>query len=386
MLRKPGFARLSIDYNLQFISFFLMPVQKTVLQKTIRVLFFFFLVFASLYYAKPFLVPVCFAGLLAMLFLPLSRAFETWGINRGIAILICVVLLLLIISGIVSIITWQITDLTSDLGNIKEKVQLIIQQVEDYITQTFGISQQEQQQVIDEQSKNANGFISALGSTAMSFLVDFVLMLVYIFLFMFYRSHIKRFLLQIVPKKENNNTEEIIHNIEKVAQQYLTGLGLMIVCLWIMYSIGFSIVGLKNAFFFAILCGLLEIVPFVGNLTGNTLAVLMAITQGGGIGMVIGIVITYAIVQFLQTYFLEPLVVGAEVNINPLFTIVVLVVGELVWGIPGMVLAIPLLGIVKIVCDHIEALQPYGALIGSQRKKKRRGWLDKINLWHSRQK
>ncbi|MFN2440951.1 MAG: AI-2E family transporter, partial [Chitinophagaceae bacterium] len=146
--------------------------------------------------------------------------------------------------------------------------------------------------------------------------------------------------------------------------------GLMILCLWIMYSIGFSIVGLKHAIFFAILCGLFEIVPFVGNFVGNMLAVLMAVTQGGGSEMVISILITYALVQFLQSYFLEPLVVGNGVNLNPLFTIIALVIGQLVWGIPGLVLAIPLLGIVKIVCDHIEVLQPYGYLMGLERKNK----------------
>jgi predicted PurR-regulated permease PerM len=151
----------------------------------------------------------------------------------------------------------------------------------------------------------------------------------------------------------------------------------MIVGLWIMYSIGFSIVGVKFPVFFAIVCGLLEIVPFVGNLTGNLLTVLMVVLQGGGTGMIVGVLITYATVQFLQTYILEPLVVGAEVNINPLFTIIVLVAGELVWGIPGMVLAIPLLGIVKIICDHIEPLKPYGFLIGQQKKKKE-GLIGKI--------
>jgi predicted PurR-regulated permease PerM len=128
-------------------------------------------------------------------------------------------------------------------------------------------------------------------------------------------------------------------------------------------------VGLKHAILFAILCGLFEIVPFVGNFTGNLLAVLMAVTQGGGSEMVIGIIITYAIIQFLQTYLLEPLVVGGEVNLNPLFTIIALVVGQLVWGIAGLVLALPLLGMVKIICDHIPSLQPYGYLMGREKNK-----------------
>jgi predicted PurR-regulated permease PerM len=124
----------------------------------------------------------------------------------------------------------------------------------------------------------------------------------------------------------------------------------------------------ENAIFFAILCGLLEIVPFVGNLVGVSFTLLMSLAQGGSSGMFIGILITYAIVQFVQTYLLEPLVVGREISINPVFTIVGLVGGELLWGIPGMILALPLLGIFKIVCDHVEPLKPYGFLIGDNKK------------------
>ena len=214
----------------------------------------------------------------------------------------------------------------------------------------------------------------------MSFLVDGLLVLVYIFLFMYFRRHLKTFVLKLVPQSEKNNAQQIIHDIQHVAQQYIGGLAMMIAFLWVMYGIGFSIVGVKNALFFAILCGLLEIIPFVGNLTGNALTILMAITQGGGSNMIIGILVTYAIVQFIQSYILEPLVVGAEVNINPLFTIIILVVGELVWGIPGMVLAIPLLGIVKIICDHIEPLKPYGFLIGEEKKSKK-AVVEKIKGW-----
>jgi predicted PurR-regulated permease PerM len=246
----------------------------------------------------------------------------------------------------------------------------MVSQIEEFISSRFGIPVKQQEKILQEQAQNG-GAMANIGSILMSFLVDFVLCMVYIFLFMFYRSRIKNFVLQLVSGQQKENAQQVIHDIQKVTQQYITGIGWMILCLWVMYSIGFSIVGVKYAVFFAILCGLLEIVPFVGNLTGNALAILMVIIQGGGIGMVIGVLVTYAIVQFLQTYLLEPLVVGAGVNINPLFTIIILVMGELVWGIPGLILAIPLLGIVKIICDHIEPLKPYGYLIGQEKKKKR---------------
>lgn len=113
----------------------------------------------------------------------------------------------------------------------------------------------------------------------MSILANGLLVLIYIFLFMFFRGHLKKFILKTVPQENIPNTEIIIGNATKVAQKYLSGLGLMIACLWVMYGIGYSIVGVKNAIFFAILCGLLEIVPFIGNITGTALTILMVASR-----------------------------------------------------------------------------------------------------------
>lgn len=93
-----------------------------------------------------------------------------------------------------------------------------------------------------------------------------------------------------------------------------------------MYGVDFSIIGIKQALFFAILCGLLEIVPYVGNLTGSLITSVMAFTQGGS-SMALWVLAVYGIVQFTQTYFLEPLIVGAKVSINPLCTIMVIIAG-----------------------------------------------------------
>jgi predicted PurR-regulated permease PerM len=345
-------------------------VRASSLQRITYGLLISFSIVAGLYFAKPFLVPVCFAGLLAMLLLPLSSWFESQNITKGLAILICIVMLLAIIAGIVSLIGWQVSDLAEESSNIETKLQQMLDQLKEYVRSHFGISEKNQEKMVTNQASGAGGFLANLGSSLTGFVVDFILVMVYIFLFMYYRDRIKNFILQLITADQKKNASSVLHEIQKVSQKYLTGLGMMIVCLWIMYSIGFSIVGLKYALLFAILCGLLEIVPFIGNLTGNLLAVIMVVIQGGGFGMVIGILITYLVVQFLQTYLLEPLVVGAQVNINPLFTIIILVAGELVWGIPGLILSLPLLGIVKIICDHVEPLKPFGQLIGSPPKKK----------------
>ena len=145
----------------------------------------------------------------------------------------------------------------------------------------------------------------------------------------------------------------------------------MIVCLWIMYGIGFAVIGIKNPFMFAIICGLMEIIPFIGNITGTTLTVLVSAVNGANLNVLGGIVLIYGIVQFIQGWVLEPLILGPQVKINPLFTIIALVLGEIIWGIPGIILAIPITAIFKITCDHIESLKPFGFLIGEIKKNKK---------------
>lgn len=320
-----------------------------------------------------------------MLFLPLSKRMERKGVSRGFATFLCILILMGALAGIGTLLAWQISDLVKDASQIEQRFMQTLNQFRQYVSNNLGISPEQQKQILQKSQGSGSGGIQGavagiVGSLG-GILVDTVLVLVYIFLFIYFRGHLKKVILKLVPENQKAKTEKLIQDSTKVAQQYLVGLAAMIVTLWIMYGIGFSIVGVKNAIFFAILCGLLEIVPFVGNITGTTLTVLFSLAQGGGGGMVVGIIITYAIVQFVQTYVLEPLVVGAEVNINPLFTILVIVAGELVWGIGGMILAIPLLGIVKIICDHVESLKPYGFMIGKERGKKRSGIADRIKSW-----
>jgi len=354
------------------------------LSKTNRFLLFAILSVIVLYYAKEFLVPIAFAGILGMLFLPVSNRLEKRGMSRGAAAVWCVFAILLFIGLVAALITWQVSSLAEDAPQMEQRITKMISGVKETVSNTFGISKEKQQEMLKKQQESGGGLSSmatGIVSSLMGILVDGLLTLVYIFLFLTFRSHLKKFVLQYAPADERPKAGKIITQASKVSQHYLSGMGMMIMILWVMYGIAFTLIGVKNAIFFAILCGLLEIIPFVGNLAGNALTVLMAITQGGGTTMIIAILVTYGLVQFTQSYILEPLVVGAEVNINPLFTILAIVAGELLWGVPGMILFIPILGITKIVCDNIDGLKPIGFLIGKEKKSKDSDLKEKVKGW-----
>src|SRR5687768_6595045 len=219
-------------------------LQPFFLPRTFLFLLSVFLVVAGLYFAKPFLIPICFGALLAMLFLPLSRWFERKKLPKELAILLCLLVLLSIIAVVIVVIGWQVTDLTREVSDIENRVRQMAYELEKFISSHLGIPVKQQEKLWEQQTQNsANSILSNMGSALMGLLVDFILCLVYIFLFMYYRTRIKKFILQLISNRQKENVQQIIHDIQKVTQQYLTGIGLMILCLWVMYSIGFSIVG-----------------------------------------------------------------------------------------------------------------------------------------------
>jgi predicted PurR-regulated permease PerM len=351
----------------------------TSLASVIKKLLVVFLVISGIYFAKEFLMPLCIGGILATLFLPFCNWMEKKKLPKGIAVFICFLTLLLLIFIIISLLGYKISELINDIEILKQKAIGTGTRLQKYIFNHLNISIDEQFQILkNEQPSYANMVQIMIGSLT-GFLSSSILMLVYFVFLLYYRNHIKNFLIRLTTKSQQTEMQEIIQKVTSVSQQYLLGLSKMIFLLWIMYGIGFSSIGVENAVFFAVLCGLLEIVPFVGNITGTTITVLVSALHGANLETVFGILIVYGTVQLIQGWILEPLILGPQVKINSLFTIIALVLGELLWGIPGIILAIPLTAMFKIVCDHIEPLKPYGFLIGEiESSKKEIGIIEKI--------
>ena len=335
-----------------------------------------------LYFGKPVFMPLAVAGVLALVFMPFCRWLERQGIGPVFASILCGIIFALVITGVILFITYYFKQMATDMSGVMQTISGYDHTIRQYLHDRFGVKGLAKESALPIPLSTEAGGLSRIATSVMgvaiSVVINMALILIYMIMLLCIRGQVKLFILKLVRPEHRNETRAIITRSAKVVQRYLLGLSFVIVCLWIMYTIGFSLIGVHNALFFAILCGLLEVVPFVGNITGSTLTSIMALSQGGGMGMVLGVLGTYALIQFIQFYIITPLVMREQVNIHPIFTIVILIAGELVWGIPGMILAIPALGIAKIVCDHVEALHPFGYLIGHHRKRKDREWTRKF--------
>jgi predicted PurR-regulated permease PerM len=334
------------------------------LTATLKKILLVFLIIGGLYFGKVFFMPLCFGGILATLFLPFCNWLEHKKCSKALAIIICLLTIIIAVGSILSLFGWKIAGLIKDVELLKERLIDSGVSFQDYIFNRFGLSVADQLLILKQEQPSYSNIMQNIAGSISNVLANLILILIYFIFLLYYRSHIKQFLLKLTEESHRLEMENIVKNTAKVSQQYLIGLSKMIFLLWIMYSIGFSIIGVKNAIFFAILCGLLEIVPYLGNIFGTLITIIIASLQGGDLSLLLKIALVYGVVQTIQGWLLEPLILGPQVKINPLFTIVVLIVGQLLWGIPGIILAIPLSAMLKIICDHVEPLKPYGFLIG----------------------
>ncbi|MDI1353283.1 MAG: AI-2E family transporter [bacterium] len=331
---------------------------------------FLILIFVVLFFGKDVFMPLAIGGILATLFLPLCRRIERANIHRAVAAISCLLLLIVGVAGVLVLLGWEISRLSGDFVIIKQRALDAGNRMQEYIFNHLGVSIEKQTQILKDEQPSLAFVMQRIGLSFTYIFSNTIFTLMYVALLLYYRTHLYNFILLLAGPTHREKTARVIYSATLVSHQYLVGLSKMIFCLWVMYGIGFSALGVRNALFFAFLCGLLEIVPYIGNLTGTTLTLLVAAAQGAGIPVLGGIVLVYGFIQFIQGWILEPLIVGHQVKINPLFIILALVLGELVWGIAGVFLAIPLIAMLKTVCDNIESLKPYGFLLGETGSKK----------------
>jgi len=346
--------------------------------------------------ASGFLKPLVLSLLLAMVLIPLSQKLESLGFNRGLSSVTSVLVSMLALLVVLGLLAVQINKMSDNWPDIKENLKPRIEGFTDFLESTLGLTQEElnrmveknmpfslgdegshEQEVSNPDGKQQKSALPNVSSKAVgtagsallnifSFMGTFFLVFIYIFFILFYRKKIKVSVLKFFDEEKRDEAQKVLKQSVKLSGQYLIGRLILIFFLSIIYSAGLFAFGIKNAIFIGIFSALLSIIPYIGNIIGFVLAVIMATVSGGHLWMYIGVAITFTIAQFVESYILQPYVVGDKVDLNPIVTIVAVVLGGAVWGIMGMIISIPLFGIFKIVFDHIPATQPLGYALGSE--------------------
>jgi predicted PurR-regulated permease PerM len=346
----------------------------TIFQRVNQYLLFAILVVVIFYFGKPLLIPLMFASLFAMLMAPLCRRLEQWRSPRALSTLICVLIILVTMATIVSIVTAQFSVFSKDLPQIKEKANSFIVQSQKTIEEKLGLPPEKQKQIAKQQTKSAPGtgmnFIKKIIGGIVSVIGTLALILVFTFLMIYNKEHFEKFFVLLYKEEDEDRVRKLVAKIATVSQKYLTGRLFSILINASLYAIGLSLIGIKNAILLACVAAVMTLVPYVGTVLGGLFPVMMALATEESLQPAIWAAAVLFFIQTVDNYFIEPNVVGGEVNLSALTTIVVLIAGGLLWGPAGMILFLPLTAIAKIVCDHIEPLKPIGLLLGEPGPKK----------------
>ncbi len=323
---------------------------------------------ALLYLGKPILVPLAFSFFLSMLLYPVARFLEKIGIPRIVAIILVFLGVVIVVAGTMFFFGTQFYHLFQNIKDFGKNLGDLLSNGINYIDQHILTGKYQLRDIYGEGTKNLLGSTNIIEKTltsSTSFFASLALVIVFTFLFLLYRGSFKELIILHFREGEKEEAAKVVNTIQKVAQNYFFGLILVVMILGTLNGTGLLIIGLDYPYLFGYFAALLAVIPYIGTFIGGLLPTLYALINYDSLWMPMFVMILYVSVQVLEGNVLTPKIVGSKVSLNPLFALIALFIGSLIWGVAGMILFIPMMAIIKVLFDNIDGLRPYGILLSS---------------------
>lgn len=326
----------------------------------------------ALIYGQALILPILFSILLANILLPMTNYLSNKKFPKPVSIIVPIFLSIVVGGGILYFLSTQIMNFLDDIPALKARIDEVSHSIQVWFRQSTNITIRKQNQYLQERvidlKENSSGLMGITLVSLTSMLTYTVLLPLYTFLILYHKSNIRAFLVSVFKNGSEVRVTEVLTESTTVAQQYMTGLLIETALVFALNTIGFLILGIKYAVFLALFAALLNLIPYVGMLIANILCMFITLISSDQLSHVLWVGVILALVQFLDNNFGMPMIVGNKVRINALVTIIGVLVGGALCGIPGMFLAIPGLAVLKVIFDKVPDLQPWGALLGDHRE------------------
>jgi putative permease len=318
---------------------------------------------------KDFIDPLIFGFLFSILLLPVATFFEKkLRFPRGLSSLFSILVLIGLIAGVLFLVGSQIAKLADDWPMLKKQVAQSIEDLRQWVQYSFHINMDKQMDYVHTAtSKIMSSGTDVIGGTfgaISSLMLFYVFILIFTFLILLYRRLLFKFLLEVSGDDNQQTVYDIVENVQKILRQYILGLLLEMFIVSCVACTIFLLIGIKYAVLLGIIVGLFNIIPYVGIFTALLLSSIITFATGN-VKDALWVALSVLGIHAVDSNVLLPMVVGSKVRLNALISFLGIVVGELMWGLSGMFLAIPVIAILKIVFDRIESLKPWGLLLGA---------------------
>ncbi len=330
-----------------------------------------YIVFGSLilYFGREVFIPLSFAVLISFVLYPTCAWMERKGIGRMTAILIGLVILTTVVVSIAFLMVQQFLGFLKEWPALQGKLLIAMNQGSHYLINFFGVSPEKQERLMSTfTDKIWTGTFTMLAD-AISFsaisAVVLILVPVYAVLILYYRHHWVKVLCRIFPEERNENIREILGLTIQAYFNFIKGMGIVYLVVGILNSAGLMLLGVPHPILFGFIASILTFIPYVGILIGALLPITMAWTTYDSIWYPIGVVGIFTFVQYLEANVIFPIAVSNRLQVNTLVVLVAIFVGGILWGLSGMILFVPFVGIAKLITDHNYRFKTLSMLLGT---------------------
>lgn len=328
------------------------------------------LIAVTIYLGRSILTPLFFSILLALILSPVTNFLIRKDMHRFLAILVPLVMSLLVIALLVYFLSSQISLFFNDMPALSKRLDELVIMAQKWVNETFNIAFWRQDRYISETAEKMKDsgpqVLRQTFVTVTEIVSYFVLFPFYTFLILYHKGTIKKFLVDVFTRSDEDRVVDVLHESQAIILQYVTGLLIELTIVFSLNATGFLIFGIKYPIFLALVAALLNIVPYIGMLVANIFCILITLISSESITDIFFVAGVLAGVQIVDNNILMPFIVGNKIRINALAIIIGVMVGGALAGVPGMFLAIPGIALMKVIFERVHNLKPWATLLSDE--------------------
>lgn len=328
-------------------------------------------IFYTLYFAKTIFIPLTLAVLLSLLLWPPVRALQRIGIPEPLGAGVVLGTLTIVVAlGFYWLSTpaskW-IANVPQTLAKAERKLrglQKPIERVKEVTEAVEKAAAVEDETGIKVEVKKP-GIAAAVLEQTQGVLLDSFLTAAFLYFLLSSGDVFLRKLVKLAPRlREKKQTVEIVRQIQDDIATYIFTISIINACLGVAIGVAMYLLGLPNAALWGVMAALFNYIPYIGAIVGSLIVGLVALVNLDSSLAPIFAIVTYYGLSALEGTLITPMVLGQRLTLNPVVIFLALTVWGWMWGIPGALLAVPIVAAMKIVCDRVEQLRPVGEFLG----------------------
>ncbi|HEY0038766.1 MAG TPA: AI-2E family transporter, partial [Longimicrobium sp.] len=331
----------------------------------------------TLYFARPFLLPLAFALLLSFLFSPVVRKLARWRIKpplgAGIVVLAMLGGLVLGAYELAGPVQSWAQKAPETLSIAQKKIRALLRPIERASKQIetatgTGAASPDREVVVRQEST-----VSKIVGVTQHFMATALQVVILLYFLLAAGDLFLQKLIKVLPTlSDKRKAVEIARETEASISTYLLTTALMNVGEGIVVALAMWLLGMPNPLLWGALVVLLEFIPYLGAALAVVVLGIAAITVYDTVGQALLVPGAFLLVNAVQANLVSPMLMGHKLKLNPVALLVGLAFWFWIWGIAGAFIAVPLLATFKIFCDHIESLAAVGEFLGMRDDDERR--------------